>query len=299
MHLPSWFTLTGSMSNIQKIIHLSDLHVGNRFALDRFSYIVDAIFRYTACNTSEFLVVVTGDVVDKGGKSLYSQARMELDRLLSSGIDVFTIPGNHDYIASSRDIPLVGLIPFIQDFPWAPLSPKRIQQFNQIFVPEAITSQGIEYPIVREYTGFVIIGLDSLFGEYQNNSYEMFWNADGNIGSVQLRRLENILIDIRTRSDKPIVLCLHHHPVHAEPRYVTLEDRDELQALLKRHPVDIVLFGHKHVYQSLPMHDTILCYNAGSSTDTEYNHNQWLQRTKIRVINPTNPAEEGHISLDS
>jgi len=68
----------------------------------------------------------------------------------------------------------------------------------------------------------------------------------GRIGKEQLRRTESLLNRINA-DQRPVVLMVHHAPQDgAATRVRALSDRKELQELLTRVPVDLVLHGHLH-----------------------------------------------------
>ncbi len=68
----------------------------------------------------------------------------------------------------------------------------------------------------------------------------------GRIGQPQLEKTETLLNRLSADS-RPSLLLVHHAPQDgaAKPRRA-LADRKELQAVLKRTPVDLVLHGHLH-----------------------------------------------------
>jgi|GEM_PF-288741 len=271
-----------------KIIHLSDLHIGaENSALERVKKIFKKIVFFSKNRSQEYLVLITGDLVERGANQFYKEAKEQFDFLKSKNLELFVVPGNHDYLASAYDLPIIRKIPLVRDFPWISFSYQRIQQFNKIFIDSGFNfKQNKEtYPILKEFQDFFLIGLDSQYGEYTRNSYEIFWNADGSIGKKQLDNLKKILVNLQEKKKRK-VLCLHHHPVEKGPIHATLTDYKKFQSLLEKHPVDLILFGHKHISQELSLFGKIPCYNAGSSTSVRKNFKdkKWRKEAKIRIF---------------
>lgn len=99
--------------NFRKILHLSDLHLGKndssneKQALDT---IVSQIQNTYGREKIKPLIVITGDLVDYGGKIYFDWAKETLLPLLNQGYLVIFCPGNHDY---SGQVNAVELSPFL------------------------------------------------------------------------------------------------------------------------------------------------------------------------------------------
>jgi 3',5'-cyclic AMP phosphodiesterase CpdA len=83
-----------------RILHISDLHIGNEGDVDRWKRaekIVRRIIRAWGDDGDRPLVLITGDIVDDGTEVEYIEARRILRPLHRAGFQVAPLPGNHDY----------------------------------------------------------------------------------------------------------------------------------------------------------------------------------------------------------
>ena len=86
-----------------KIIHLSDLHIGNWLEFpqktieeDNLKKLVKHIKKSYKGNPKP-LILITGDLTHDGESKQYEQAKILLKPLIEAGFIVWPIPGNHDY----------------------------------------------------------------------------------------------------------------------------------------------------------------------------------------------------------
>jgi len=208
-----------------KIIHLSDLHIGQSDNIEKCSQLTDWILENQETHQSK-LVIISGDLVDDGQVWQFEQAREIIDRLRQGGFTVLAAPGNHDY----------GPDGFRE-------SPTSQQDFCELI-------SGIEeYPAVFIIEGQAIVILDSMAEEIRKME---IWGAQGYLGKEQLQKLDQILDDL---ADNPaienIVLTMHHHPFDYL-FYHGLRDHADLKGVIARRlnappRVNVLLFGHKHL----------------------------------------------------
>ena len=82
---------------MKKIIHLSDLHVGHEDCGANFRTIIDNI-AFLKQPAENYIVVITGDIVDNANKSIQIDEAVASILLLEKfGYKVLPVPGNHDY----------------------------------------------------------------------------------------------------------------------------------------------------------------------------------------------------------
>ncbi len=238
---------------MKKIIHLSDLHIGASMAgkyARRFENIVQNMGRKIA-DPENYIIVITGDLVDVAYIDTYEKAKISLDTLHGFGFkEVFIAPGNHD---------------FSERFGVA-ANKTRVKMFNRIF----FGVDQIDYPDVRFSKDRMIafIGVNSLQGYFASRQYSVM--ARGKIGAEQLRKLENRLTeDPDVRNAGRVVVYLHHHPFNGLRKGHKLMDAyDFLKVILRAGNVDALLFGHNHFgYDWNGFLESVhRCYDAGSST---------------------------------
>jgi 3',5'-cyclic AMP phosphodiesterase CpdA len=166
--------------------------------------------------------VITGDLTHIALPEEFIQARDWLQRV-GSAEAVTVVPGNHDsYVRTSWADSLDH---------WAEYMSSDERRAGA--TPEAV------FPLLRVRGPLALIGLDSAVPSAP-------FMATGRLGKVQLERLADVLQRLRG-SGLLRVLLLHHPPVPGEEKWrKRLTDAPQLCALLARHPVDMVLHGHRH-----------------------------------------------------
>src|SRR3989344_1124253 len=89
-----------------KFLHMADCHVGgwreeklNQLSIEHFRKTIDA-----ALNENVGFVLISGDLFDVAmpGFEIINEVAKELSRLRESNVDVYIIPGSHDYSASGK-----------------------------------------------------------------------------------------------------------------------------------------------------------------------------------------------------
>ena len=166
--------------------------------------------------------VVSGDLTHIALPEEFLEARDWL-RELGPADAVTVVPGNHDRYVRTRWAESLGL--------WS--------SFMSSDHASADLGAGQLFPLLRVRGPLAFIGLDSAVPSPP-------FMATGRLGKRQLERLADILERLRG-SGLLRVLVLHHPPVPGEEKWrKRLVDAPALCALLARHPVDMVLHGHRH-----------------------------------------------------
>lgn len=221
----------------KRIIHLSDLHIGYKDFGSRSAKIVQNIIKRE--NPSENIIVITGDIADRGASIDDLESGMLLiSELRGHGFKVLLCPGNHDYGTGFMN------------------SEKTAENFRKMFLPDVK-----EFPSLDIVGNLAFIGLDSTADEL--HWYDRYF-ADGELGQEQLDKLDKIVNDPALKDLRKIVY-LHHHPIHFLP-FFQLKDRRKLRAIIEN-KVDVLLFGHLHFGGTY--HDTWgikVVIDGGSST---------------------------------
>jgi 3',5'-cyclic AMP phosphodiesterase CpdA len=96
-----------------------------------------------------------------------------------------------------------------------------------------------DYPTLRVFDHLAVVGLCSAIPT-------PIFRAGGQLGAVQLGRLEALLAELEDRGLFRVVLI--HHPValSSEPTRRALWDAEALRGVLARRGAELVLHGHKH-----------------------------------------------------
>jgi 3',5'-cyclic AMP phosphodiesterase CpdA len=232
---------------MKKIIHMSDLHIGYKNFKEKFINIVDNLKAELPGKPSQYVVIITGDLVNNANKKdSYDDAQLGLDYLKQAGFKlVLVIPGNHDYGTGNRGN----------------------KKFVKLFKSEFYQTE-IDYPKIDIIEDVAFIGLDSMAKEL--NWYNELW-AQGQLGKKQLRELEEILNQDKIKACAKRVIYLHHHPFKWRPLH-ELKDSRRLYKVLKKVmeqgiSIDAILFGHNHEGKAHNGKWGILrCYDAGTAT---------------------------------
>ncbi len=204
---------------MKKIIHLSDIHIGYKDMYLRFREVIQnlAMIKTPAKN---YVIVITGDIVDEGSDQNYASAKECLDVLEGRGYKVLIVPGNHDY--GSGDF---------ADKKWVKAFKKRF-----------FGNQQIDYPKLDIIDGIAFIGLDSMEEEL---GFLDRIGGNGELGKKQLKKLDTLLKSKDIEKCEKKVLYLHHHPLDPLPQH-ELKDAKELYKVLQKYQIDVLLFGHLH-----------------------------------------------------
>ena len=246
---------------MKKIIHLSDLHIGHEDMSERFAHIIKMI-EFFKPEAENYIIVITGDLVERATKSNYSEAKELIDYFRKWKYTVLPVPGNHDYAE------------LIFHFK------KNVKLFKKTFFEKDDDFFKIydgEYPKIdvfgdKKEEKIAFIGLDSMADEL--HWYDSMW-ANGEIGPKQLERLDKRLREKKVIGCPHKVIYLHHHPFEPLNPSHLLKDADKFLERIRKyieedevnHEISAILYGHNHfcnnINGKLGIHR---CYDAGTST---------------------------------
>lgn len=268
---------------MKKIIHLSDLHTGAGDNLDRTpEAITDALLERYSGREDEFVIVITGDLVERaspGDLSLYALVQEQLNRLTAAGFELVLVPGNHDLGTGSNG------------------DPRMVRIFEESFYGDVK-----RFPRLFCKGGIAFVVLNSL-------AEELHWFdkrfAQGEIGDVQLDYMVHQFLRAESRACEKRVLCLHHHPFDWLPLH-QLRDNEKLQSTLEERvmgiadgvTVDAILYGHNHRGNDRCDEWQIpRAYDAGSAT-LKHSTTALTPRSCIREIDLDAEPESDRVILE-
>jgi len=266
---------------MKKIIHLSDLHSGGGGSLGRQpEAVVDALIEKYRGTTGEYVVVITGDLVQSAtleDYSLYGTVQEQLTRLTDAGFELVVVPGNHDLGTGS-----------IAD-------KQMVEKFEETFYGDAGG-----FPRLFCKGGIAFIVLNSM--EDEAHWYDK-WFAEGEIGHEQIDAMVELFLSDAARACEKRVLCLHHHPFDWLPLH-QLRDKWRLRRALRKRimqiengvSVDAMLYGHNHRGKArFGRWGISRAYDSGSAT-LKRSSTALTPRSHIREIDlDATPASDGII----
>lgn len=172
-------------------------------------------------------IVITGDLTHLGLPKEFLMAKKLLESL-GPPSRVTVIPGNHDtYVATAWEHTF---------HLWSDYMASDAD--HQVF-PGSEKDLRTLFPTLRVRKGIALIGVSTA-----KPTLPFF--ATGSIGKMQLKRLENILIETKHRGLLRVIL-IHHPPIpEAVSRRKRLTDQFAFQKLIARHGADLILYGHTH-----------------------------------------------------
>ena len=202
----------------KKILHLSDLHVINEETERQW---LEAAKTIIECyDPSEWVIVVTGDLVDHGKATEYIRLTDGFIALNAAGFTVYIVPGNHDY------------------GPWGNVYRANAHKNFTYFCEKYADAHA--FPAMVDFGPWRLLLLDSTA---HGEDGELF--ARGRIGKEQIAWLESRLSDPR-----PTWIALHHRPYWSNI-FLSIVDRKDLTDLVerrtKRGRLVKYLCGHRHI----------------------------------------------------
>ena len=255
---------------MKRIIHISDLHVGYRDFDARFGIICNNLIAQRGDQASDYIIVITGDLVNNGNDSdSYLKVKRWLEYLKGAGFrHILVVPGNHDYGTGRCG------------------NKKLVKLFCQTFYQDELS-----YPRKDIIDNIAFIGLDSMAEEL--HFYDKLF-SDGELGGDQLQRLGDILNAEDVQRCKKRVIYLHHHPFDWRPLH-QLKDSGQFKKVLTNSidsgiSIDALLYGHNHQGKSCNGQWGITrCYDGGTATlKRRFRYLEWLPflsiRSSIRLI---------------
>ncbi|HNP28165.1 MAG: metallophosphoesterase [Nitrospira sp.] len=170
-------------------------------------------------------IVITGDLTHLGLPEEFAEARQWLDSLKNIA-ETTVIPGNHEaYVSTSYESTLKEWEPYFRSDNGTSMRDGSPAPLN--------------FPSLRLRGPIAFIGLSTA-------SPTLPFLATGTLDLEQLRQIETCL-SLETLQPYFKVLLIHHPPLtHSVAWRKRLTNALQLEAVLNRHPVDLILHGHTH-----------------------------------------------------
>jgi len=166
-------------------------------------------------------IAVTGDLVNLALEAEFAPARTWLEHV-GEARHVTVIPGNHDaYVRATMH--------------------RAVEAWGDYLRGDAADGSST-FPFVRRRGPLALIGTSSAVPTLP-------LMATGRLGRRQLQALDTILA--RLAAEQAFRVLLVHHPLHSTSRVKRLTDSRQLQALIGRHGVELVLHGHDHIHSTM------------------------------------------------
>lgn len=242
--------------NIKRILHLSDLHLGSSNEEEKLNRLKTSLKRLksTIEQNEKTLAIISGDLIDTPNDNNYHKYVGFENDLKTNGYEpIIKILGNHD----------VKTLGFIGK---ATTENKIINYVNS----------DKELQIIEELK-LIIIRFDS------NKGGSL---ARGEIGEVQMQKIQNQLDAISNIDSYCIIALLHHHPFKLDMRQnesdnwflrvwnlkknsikewtVQLKDANQFVKWLKENQIEFIMHGHEH-FPDVFEREGINVISAGSS----------------------------------
>jgi len=167
-------------------------------------------------------IAVTGDLVNLALEAEFRPARAWLESV-GTPEHVTVVPGNHDiYVRATKH--------------------RFAATFGDYLRGDAEGHAAAPFPFLRRHGPIALIGVSSAVPTLP-------LMATGTLGRTQLEALERTLSQLS--SEQAFRVLLVHHPLRSDSHIKRLTDSLPLQALLKRHGVELVLHGHDHIHSTM------------------------------------------------
>ncbi len=170
-------------------------------------------------------IVITGDLTHLGLPQEFQEARLWLDSLQTIA-DTTVIPGNHEaYVPTSYESTLKQWEPYFQS--------------DILHNGDHTGRTRGPFPSLRIRGPVAFIGVSTACPTAP-------FLATGNLDKRQLAEMTDIIRSLRDRTLFKVLL-IHHPPLPQTVRWrKRLTNTEQLQEVLSRFPVDLILHGHSH-----------------------------------------------------
>lgn len=258
------------------VLHLSDLHIRDSIN-DTLNNLIDSIVSNKDLQNNKLILVITGDIIDRGNYDAYRKTAIAFfeelnNRIKSSSIsiaDIHIVPGNHDKKTEASNklfsIAQQSGIKFPKDGNTSHIPSEEdvfqlqktgfndyIDLCNNIFrifniktgksIKKYTESFGAEKTQIGT-SEIIFIRLNTAFSCYGSPGDKERYHLT--VGHCQLNKIVARYKKLKDKNKNIITLCLAHHPV----AYMTPEEANDINKYLISKDylcVDYFLSGHIH-----------------------------------------------------
>lgn len=239
------------------VLHLSDLHLKYDNDVDFNSFLANLKECINKMKDPIHLITITGDLVDKGNVSDFTQFYEKFIKPLSiaskcSESNIFCVPGNHD---AERDKNILDLR---QEYEKDSKSGSHFKikkneirkvlsrfedfdDFNKLLHPSSTVQKGYGVEFINTNTiNVALVHINSAIYSHDENDYQRL-----GLSKLQLDDLVKQYKAIRDSNNVDITIALMHHPDdwlrkdEREYMWDYFSSKDKL-------PIDVILHGHTH-----------------------------------------------------
>jgi len=239
------------------IAHISDLHIGSEHR-PRNSTNARRLLEYIVRRGVDH-VVLTGDITANAGPVDFAEARRILEPFgLLNPARLTVVIGNHDVFGGVQ-VPedILGFPRRCKETTYERKVEEFREHFREAFQNSFFTSPFDPFPFAKMIGNVLLVGINTV-APYSRIRNPL--GSNGEVGSVQFRRLETILGADVFQKRKKIILAHHHfsrnegkQPASVNSVWGTIENqtmrlhgKKPLCRLFRSHGVEIVLHGHVH-----------------------------------------------------
>ena len=266
----------GGQMNRFFVVHLSDLHIRDSIT-ETLDNLIESIASNKELQNNSLVMVITGDIIDRGNYDAYKNTAIEFFKELNSRVqnsnitiaDIHIVPGNHDKKTEASNklfsIAQQTGVKFPNDGKKSHIPSEEevfelqttgfadyINLCNDIFkifnirsgktLKKYTESFGVEKTKINS-TEIVFIRINTAFSCYGSPGDLEKYHLT--VGHYQLDKIVSKYKRLKGKNKNIITLCLAHHPIS----YMTPEEANDINKYLiskDRLCVDYFLSGHIH-----------------------------------------------------
>jgi len=170
------------------------------------------------------LTLHMGDIVENGSVTASWDKFLQTAEALNAKVPFMPVTGNHDVVNANND----------------PTFQRPFPIFHDLFdLPEDKLNYSFDYGNIH------FVAINSGYCQGAAKVDKVLFTK----GSPEYNWLENDLIKARKNKKIKWIILYDHYPVHAYGVSLVPQWQDQISPIIDRYKVDLVLSGHRHVYE--------------------------------------------------